>query len=343
MTLATTALALGSIAAAALGTALWATAGSRHERAGIALSAEQLDFGTLPQQQVFEAALGLRNTGDRALTLQRVSADCGCVRADLPSAGVVLAPGEVHTLTVHLHTHDLSGAIAREIIIHSDDPARPLVPVAIRARVGRGLVLSPAQANFGRTAPGSPAVARIFLTAFDSAAGPVIQEAASAGASGVRYTFAQRTEGATTVLTLTHPGMAVPGSHTDTISIRTSAADRPVVQVRSLLVVAQPLFCEPSEVVVAVLRPGERRTVRVRVQTARPAASVEVSARYVPAAAPGAALRGSATALRTQGSAWAVDLDLRPSVRARPLWPGRLAASPSRPRPPGSDGPSTCR
>jgi len=110
---------LGPLALFALALPATAVAAPR-----LALSASSLNFGRVPQHQVFTRELTISNRGDSELLLTEVYTSCSCTELSLAAERV--PPGGSTRLTVHFHSRDLSGDNSKTIEISSNDPAQPM-------------------------------------------------------------------------------------------------------------------------------------------------------------------------------------------------------------------------
>jgi hypothetical protein len=100
----------------------------------IAVDPPSFDFGrTLPQKAVTRE-FNVRNFGDQDLVIERVSTSCGCTVADA-LAGKVVKPGGTQPLRVTLTTPSSPGATTKSVVVRSNDPARPLLEIKLKATV----------------------------------------------------------------------------------------------------------------------------------------------------------------------------------------------------------------
>ncbi len=103
----------------------------------IALEAQTLELGKMPNGEIVEREVVVRNDGDAPLVVSTITTSCGCTTAVLEP--MTLAPGESGTLRVTFdsgaHGPDLRGLIMREVMIASNDPATPEAVVEVRADI----------------------------------------------------------------------------------------------------------------------------------------------------------------------------------------------------------------
>jgi hypothetical protein len=89
------------------------------------------DLGTVRQGETVEAVFEVSNTGDEALEIT-VKPTCGCTVVDHDPA---IAPGESGRITARIDTATLSGAIAKSLLVTSNDPTLGPLTLTVRADV----------------------------------------------------------------------------------------------------------------------------------------------------------------------------------------------------------------
>ena len=100
----------------------------------IAVDPPSFDFGrTLPEKAVTRE-FSIRNFGDEDLVIENVSTSCGCTVADTLAKKVV-KPGGAQPLRVTLTTPALAGPLTKTVVVRSNDKARPLLEIKLKATV----------------------------------------------------------------------------------------------------------------------------------------------------------------------------------------------------------------
>lgn len=110
------------------------------------LSARSINFGRVPQHQVFTRELTISNRGDKELELTEVYTSCSCTELDLAAERV--PPGGSTVLTVRFNSRDLSGDNSKTIEISSNDPEQPMVEVPVMAFVAAPILVEPSDRSF---------------------------------------------------------------------------------------------------------------------------------------------------------------------------------------------------
>jgi hypothetical protein len=103
----------------------------------IAPEVKTLALGEMPNGEVAEREIAVRNDGDAPLVVARITTSCGCTTATLEP--MTIAPSESGVLRVTFdsgaHGPDLRGPILREVVLASNDPAQPEVVVEVTATI----------------------------------------------------------------------------------------------------------------------------------------------------------------------------------------------------------------
>jgi hypothetical protein len=99
----------------------------------LAVEPAAFDFGEVRKHRTLSKEFRLVNIGDQALQLLRISTSCGCTVVE--TGAEVVAPGESTRLRVELQTRDDSGRVVRTVLVETNDPERPRVPIELRATV----------------------------------------------------------------------------------------------------------------------------------------------------------------------------------------------------------------
>lgn len=103
----------------------------------IVLDASALDLGEMPNGEVVERVVTVRNDGDAPLVVDTVTTSCGCTTAALEP--MTIEPGESGMLSIAFdsgaHGPELRGPLMREVMIASNDPVMPEAVVAVTAMI----------------------------------------------------------------------------------------------------------------------------------------------------------------------------------------------------------------
>lgn len=94
---------------------------------------DTIELGARFDDEAPEAVVALRNVGGRALKIERIDSNCGCIALGPPPKSI--APGATTELAFQIRLTGMTGRASRHIIVRSDDPASPVSRVAIEADV----------------------------------------------------------------------------------------------------------------------------------------------------------------------------------------------------------------
>ena len=124
-----------------LGAVVWSAACGGGEVAGgvprIVPASLSLELGDMPNGEIAERELAVRNDGEAPLVVDTITTSCGCTTAALEP--MTIAPGAAGTLRITFdsgaHGPDLRGPLLREVMIASNDPETPEVIVSVTANI----------------------------------------------------------------------------------------------------------------------------------------------------------------------------------------------------------------
>ena len=106
--------------------------------------------GTHLQEETFDIALTVRNTGTAPLKIKSVTTDCACVEASAEIAPI--EPGKQVEIPITADTSDFHGRIRRVVRIHSNDPKYPVTRAIVEYDVVRPIT-NPRSVNLGVLRP----------------------------------------------------------------------------------------------------------------------------------------------------------------------------------------------
>ena len=103
----------------------------------IELETTSLELGEMPNGEIAERVVAVRNDGDAPLVVTSITTSCGCTTAALEP--MTIAPGESGALRIAFdsgaHGPELRGPLMREVTLVSNDPALPEAVVAVTATI----------------------------------------------------------------------------------------------------------------------------------------------------------------------------------------------------------------
>jgi len=99
----------------------------------IRIEPESFDFGRVLPERTLRKEFRLRNLGDEALLIERISKSCGCTEATTEAS--TLAPGGSTPLLVQLTTPRAAGEVEERVLLRSNDQETPLLEIRLEATV----------------------------------------------------------------------------------------------------------------------------------------------------------------------------------------------------------------
>lgn len=114
----------------------------------IALVESQIQLGTVPVGGVVRKKLQFANHGWSPLIIEKMHMSCACTEVQLDKSQ--LAYGECATLTIVVKARGLVGPRVDEVVLMTNNPARPQVALSLRYHVGvESVVFEPAFVDLG--------------------------------------------------------------------------------------------------------------------------------------------------------------------------------------------------
>lgn len=106
------------------------------------------DFGELSTKDTpeIECTFSVLNAGGDALTVHEVKSDCSCVTTAVPDSPI--APGATGKIKVIQNITAQNGVFEKRLLIHTNDPARPVVEAFIAGNTTGELTISHSHVKF---------------------------------------------------------------------------------------------------------------------------------------------------------------------------------------------------
>jgi len=220
----------------------------------IAIEKPAVDFGPVVFGKKLSHSFVVRNLGSSPLRVEEVSSPCECFRATFDDA---IAPGQSGRIRVEVDTSALQGPIFLTARVRTNDPARPIARVEIKALVKGAIMLLPRDHLDLTTVSGQDQEAVVELeinrkeplqvTGVDSDSQVFLPKLERLTA-GRRYRIVVKAAGGQPV-----------GIHSGTIRILAADEDRPVIPLRCSLLVVSSVAVEPDTLFLQGLSEDEAR------------------------------------------------------------------------------------
>lgn len=128
----------------------------------IEFASEACDLGSLLQGELPACDFRFTNRGGSDLRVLEVEPSCGCTSALLSAP--VLPPGGTGTIRIVFDSSDFAGEVAKEVVVHTDDPGRPAVTLQVRALVEPEVDFEPRAVTFDEARGGATAQQTVMVT-----------------------------------------------------------------------------------------------------------------------------------------------------------------------------------
>ena len=114
---------------------------------------ETCELGSVVQGEQPACEFVFANAGTEELRILAVEPTCGCTTAH--PGPPLLRAGERGRLGVVFDSESFAGEVAKEVLVRSNDPARPVVALRVLARVEPEVEFEPAVVTFDAVQPGT--------------------------------------------------------------------------------------------------------------------------------------------------------------------------------------------
>lgn len=105
------------------------------------------DFGTAESGTTVKHSFVLRNAGGQPLEIRKIKADCSCTVAR--SVATVIPPDGETKLEVELSLKGLQGRQEKRVMLHSNDPEKPIYVLVLEGEAIKGVEVEPDRIYLG--------------------------------------------------------------------------------------------------------------------------------------------------------------------------------------------------
>jgi hypothetical protein len=234
-------------------------------------------FGAVERGTRVEHTFVLPNAGDAQLVVDQVKTTCGCTVAVVSAREI--PPGGAARIAVSLDTAGLGGPTTKVISVHTNDPDRPVVSLALTGDVLADLLVAPDALYLGRVRRGEPARRELLVTRGRPGSAAVVT-AVEPSSGIVRARLERRADGPGQRLLVALDPRAPLGRFHDELRLRTTSARQPVLTVAVFGSVEGDVLVLPPQVSFGVTRATARpeREVFIRTRGTRPLTVTRVAA-----------------------------------------------------------------
>jgi hypothetical protein len=241
------------------------------------------DFGVVEQGVPVSHVFGFANRGTGDLLIEQVQTSCGCTATVLSSE--VIGPGGRGEIRALLDTSGFFGEKARTVMVHTNDPRRPVVTLSLQGEVVAEVAAQPQQLYLGRLRQGEGVTREVDIL-FDSR-----KELRVISVENDHPGIHVRTEDLTAEAGRAGKRLVVEvaadmptGRLNDRILVRTTSAKVPELSIPVFGSVEGDLLVRPPQVSFGILAPGEAsvRKVLIKNRGSRPVRILRVESSSAP-------------------------------------------------------------
>ena len=126
------------------------------------LSAQTVDFGVVPNNELSSREVEVFNAGTGDLVIKGVKADCGCTEAQI--ADSVIKPGAKTVLTIKVNPAKLEGfGSKKQVMLFTNQPGRPRETIPVTVKVDPEFLVEPSTLDFGKISKGQRTEATVLV------------------------------------------------------------------------------------------------------------------------------------------------------------------------------------
>ncbi len=122
---------------------------------------EKYDIGEVEPDETIKHVYYFTNTGDERLVISDIKTICKCI--SFKTSSKEIQPGETGEIEVILDPGKESGKIWKIILVHSNDPARPVIRLKLRGFVKREVVAFPPYVYLPNFSKDKPSTRELYL------------------------------------------------------------------------------------------------------------------------------------------------------------------------------------
>jgi hypothetical protein len=219
------------------------------------------NFGRAKAGEIVQCTYVFTNVGDQVLEVTAVQPGCGCTTAGDWTKKV--EPGKIGNIPIQFNTAAYPGEVSKGITVTTTDPSQKTLVLLLTGTVWKPIEVVPVYPvlNIGADAATGSTVVQI-TNNMEQAVAIFLPEGNPAG-----YTFSLKTNqpGKRYELTITALPPLSPGGIASKVTLKTSAADTPVLEIPFTAYVTPAVAVSPPQVVIPQAQPSNPSTVAITV------------------------------------------------------------------------------
>ncbi|MBM4256038.1 MAG: DUF1573 domain-containing protein [Deltaproteobacteria bacterium] len=223
----------------------------------IAFKGTVFDFGKVEQGDQVNHLFRFTNQGGRDLRIEAVKTSCGCTAAVISSE--VTTPGSEGTISATFDTSKFFGEKVKQITVHSNDPANPVVTLTMQGEIAVEVEANPAQLYLGKVRRGASATHTIELLHDASKPITITNVATDSPLISVQTEELEKQGKKGKKLLVTLKKDAPLGRVSTEINVATTSQKRPSLSIPVFGQIEGDLTVTPTQVSFGVVRKGETK------------------------------------------------------------------------------------
>ena len=239
-------------------------AATKHSAPRIHFSETVFDFGKAKPADTLRHDFIFTNTGNATLEVTGVQPGCGCTTAGAWDRQI--EPGKTGKIPIQLNPSSFSGSIAKLVTVTCNDPVQATYQLQVRAAIWRPIDVQPSYVQFvmiDDEQVNPPAQVVHIVNNLDE---PISLEASS-GNQEFNTKLNTVRPGKEFELQVTYTkATANPGPQANNITIKTSAADMPVLNITAYAMTQPAIMVMPGQIQLPAgpINPSQRYTAMIR-------------------------------------------------------------------------------
>ena len=232
------------------------------------------DLGRIAAGSLVKREIVFTNEGDADLTIREISHTCSCTTT--PEWTRVTPPQGKGRIMLEFQAMAMSGEMQKTIAVHSNDPAKPVIAIALKGMVWQPLEISPGVAVMKTTALQSQELSTV-VRIINHTDQPISLKEPASNNKHFLPRLETITEGKEFRLTVSAKPPFPAGMLSANITIATSSTERPVLTIPAVILHMPELVVQPPQLFLSANTADAPHLISIRSQSQQPVAITNVS------------------------------------------------------------------
>lgn len=231
----------------------------------LAVAERMHDLGHIEPASRHAVAYRINNAGPTAMAILGAASECPCLTV-LSSPASITAGGSGLVRVEFVAPDEPSADYVKRVMVRTDDPKRPSIPLTVRARIGSPIVAQPAVLDLGPMLPGEQRTGIVELV--NTGSRPVRPVYCTSSLAGSIALIPRRTipaAGRLEIPVRVTAGEQAAGRQQAGLLIRTDSEFQPEISATVQFDVQAEMRLSRGSIELGVCVPGESKTVTVEV------------------------------------------------------------------------------